>query len=339
MKGRAPNRLTGLSILKFRIEEGLSILNQAQELGIDCSVYDDATLRLLLHFPASSPALCALLHAISPLDPSILDSLISTLPASLVNEFFDRVKNFHNSIKPPIVDQSQQHRQQQSGAVEYDPSSLSAANAIAATLTEQLRKHIEFCSSLKQQGGVAGEFWTKWLLSTPEKVALFGLVTELPASVQNLIVHSIILQIDPSVGENDIVMSWLASKLASIIVATARELKSFPSRQNSLNDDPEEQCRLSRLQKNIKLLKNISHLYIKYFASTDVAVPLREKLFTTLIDIHREDQKRILKLFSEQRPNPTILLNVLDALSLAGINYTFISTEFILNGKIGVRDF
>ena len=297
-------------------------------------MYDDATLRLLLHFPASSPALRALLPAISPLDPSILDSLISTLPASIVNEFFDRVENFHNSIKPPIVDQGQQHRQQQSGAIEYDPPSLSAVNAIAATLTEQLRKHIEFCSSLKQRGGVAGEFWTKWLLSTPEKVALFGLVTELPASGQNLIVHSI-LQIDPSVGENDIAKSWLASKLASIIVATARELKSFLSRQDSLNDDSEHQSRLSRLQKNIKLLKNI--YYIKYFPSTDVVVPLREKLFTTLIDIHREDQKRILKLFSEQRPNPTILLNVLDALSLAGINYTFISTEFILNGKIGVQ--
>ena len=278
-------------------------------------MFTDSTLRLLFHFPASSHALTSLLEvlAISQLDPTILDSLISTLPTSLLTEFFDRAKNVHSSTAV-----GEQHGQQR--PVEHASFSLISANVIADAVFTQLSPRIQFCASLIQWGGVSGEFWLKCLLNTPEKYELFRIVVELPLSEQNLLVRSVPF-VDPSVFERDIAKPWLGSKFASIIISTARELILI--RQGSerrQNDSQEQQLRrlMSQLQENVELLRNICRYGKEMTSSANIVVQIREMLFKALVNAHPADQKRIFTLIAERRPNELILVNMLGAL-FAGI--------------------
>ena len=275
-------------------------MDQARQLGTDCSVYTDSTLRLLFHFPASSPTLHSLLQvlaATSPsIDPSRLDSLISTLPASLLNEFFDRAKSFYSSQTPNEDD----------------------ANVIAATVGEQLSWRIKFYASLID---TAGEFWAERLLkmSSEESETLFSTLRNSHSSVQNLVLH-LFPRIDPFSIEDDIDKSWLSTKLPPIIISMVQELDSFAPREadDNLDDEQREQRAIIwYIHKNsIELLTNIC-LYTKHLTTSTagVVVIMRDELYSALTDFHHDDQIHALTLISEQRPSINILLNMIEALS------------------------
>lgn len=272
----------------------------ARQLGIDFSMYRDETLHLLLSFPASNHTLNVLLQILanSRLDPATVDAITSTLPTALVTDFFAQAEKFH----APKTASEGEGEPEEVFTNEHHPFNL-----IATKVAEQLSQCIQFCALLIQWDSIAGKYLTNYLLNMPEKGAFFSNVAELPFNVQNFLVRSIPF-INSSLIVKDFVKPWLTSKLAPIIIYTVYELKTIILRQNSSHYETQQNALLGQMWKNIRLLVNICEISF----SADLVLPIREKLFLALTDLHPNDQQHILTIIAEQRPNEAILLKVLE---------------------------